>query len=243
MCGPAGAWRAAGRRLGNLGLRGQLALGLRVGLRHHPALLAVALVVDAPLAILGLAGERSGSAVLAFVLGLPLVALVNPVAKAATVVAVDRVLAGRPVSPWSAYRPVLARFGTVAALCVLWFAAVALGVAALVVPGIVLLVAGQCLMGAAVLEGHGVRGAAARSRELVMPAFWSVLALFLLLEVAGGVAGSLVDLAFAPVVETVDGAGWFVAVAGRAAVSPFVYAMPAVLFLDRRAALARQQAA
>ncbi len=223
--------------LGRLGLGGQLGLGLRLGLRHYPMLLVVALVVDVPLAVAGQVGQRSGSGLLAFALGLPLVALVNPIGKAATVVAVEATLAGRLWSPWAAYRPVLARLGVVFALASLWLVAVLAGAVALLLPAIVLLVGGQCLMGAAVLERRGPAGAVARSWALVRPAFWSVLALFVVLEVAGGVVGTVVEQGLSMVIDPGGPGGWFVAIAARACTSPFVYATLAVLFLDRRAAV------
>jgi hypothetical protein len=222
--------------LGTLGLLGQLRLGFTLGLRHYPVLFLIALVVMVPISALSVAGAKSESGLLAFLFGFPVMALINPIGKAASIVAVrDSLNGGRPTFT-AAYRPVLAHFGVIVACAAGWLLASMAGVGLLVVPGVIVLIGGQCLMGALVIEGRRPLDAARPSWQLVRPVFFAVLLLFILIEAVGiGADTALQRLVGGLLPETWPGL-YAIALLGNVLSAPFLNATLAVLFLDRQAA-------
>jgi hypothetical protein len=199
-----------------------LSQGWGTALRRFPALVLIALVADVPLALIRAAAS--------FLMGFPAIALITPLAKAAAIVAIDRWERGEGGAVAAAFATLLHRFPLLLLASVLWAVAVFAGVALLVIPGIIVLVLGQCLMGAVILEGRSLRQAARRSVELVRPRFFAVLALFAIVQIVAGAASGLLQAGFGLVLD-----GWLLELVASALSSPLAFAPLAVLFLRSRA--------
>jgi hypothetical protein len=221
-------------KLGNLGINGQIDMGVRLGARYYIIFLLISMPIDIPLALAEVAGDKSSSSALSFILGIPLIALINPIAKAAIIVAILDITRDAKPTFRRAYSSVFLRFGAVIAASLLWLVSVAGGVAALVIPGLFLLIAGQCIMGVVVTEKLDGVAAFRRSWELVKPKFWSVLLIFLFVEITPGLLNTPISLLLSNFLG--DGNGvWVAAIIQRTWSSPFAYAILAVMFLDLQA--------
>ena len=221
-------------KLGNLGINEQINMGLRLGARYYLSFLLISLIVDIPLALAGVMGDKSSSSILSFILGIPLIALINPISKVAIIIAIIDITNGVKPTFRRAYSVVFSRFGAVIAASALWLISVAVGVLVLVIPGLFLLIAGQCIMGVVVTEN--LKGVAAfrRSWELVKPKFWSVLTIFLFVEITPGLLSAPISLLLSNFLGGGNGV-WATAIIERTWTSPFVYAILAVMFLDLQA--------
>ncbi|MBW3593390.1 MAG: hypothetical protein KY396_06830, partial [Actinobacteria bacterium] len=124
----------------------------------------------------------------------------------ALVVAVDDIRDGRAdLTLGETLRRVRPRMNTLGLTGVLAALGIALGLALLIVPGLVLLTWWALIVPAIMLEERSVTGAFGRSRELVRGNGWSVFRLILLtLLVLFGV-GVAVDLVLAPLDDAVQG--------------------------------------
>ena len=207
-----------------------LLTGWRLALRHFPALVVISLVSDLPLSLIRALTEDVDNAVVSFLAGAPAIALVTPLAKAAAIVAIDRWERGESGALRAAFAALARHFPGLFAASLLWAVAVFAGAVLLIVPGVILLVLGQCLMGAVILEERSLRDAAQRSLALVRPHFLSVLALFIILQVGVGVASSLLEPLLGHTLS-----GWPLDLVVSALLSPFALAPLAVLFLHSRA--------
>jgi hypothetical protein len=204
-----------------------LSQGWGTALRRFPALVLIALVADVPLALIRAASAGVDNGIASFLMGFPAIALITPLAKAAAIVAIDRWERGEGGAVAAAFATLLHRFPLLLLASVLWAFA---GVALLVIPGIIVLVLGQCLMGAVILEGRSLRQAARRSVELVRPRFFAVLALFAIVQIVAGAASGLLQAGFGLVLD-----GWLLELVASALSSPLAFAPLAVLFLRSRA--------
>jgi hypothetical protein len=207
-----------------------LSQGWGPALRRFPALVLIALVADVPLALIRAASAGVDNGIASFLMGFPAIALITPLAKAAAIVAIDRWERGEGGAVAAAFATLLHRFPLLLLASVLWAVAVFAGVALLVIPGIIVLVLGQCLMGAVILEGRSLRQAARRSVELVRPRFFAVLALFAIVQIVAGAASGLLQAGFGLVLD-----GWLLELVASALSSPLAFAPLAVLFLRSRA--------
>lgn len=207
-----------------------LLTGLKLALRHFPALVVISLVADLPLSLIRAWADGVDNGVTSFLAGMPAIAVITPLAKAAAIVAIDRWERGETGALHAAFRALGRRFPILLAASLLWTIAVFAGAVLLIVPGVILLVLGQCLMGAVILEERSLRDAAQRSLALVRPRFLSVLALFIILQVSVGVASSLLEPLLGHTLS-----GWPLDLVVSALLSPFALAPLAVLFLHSRA--------
>lgn len=206
-----------------------LLTGWRLALRHFPALVVISLVSDLPLSLIRALAEDVDNAVVSFLAGAPAIALVTPLAKAAAIVAIDRWDRGESGALRAAFAAVARHFPGLFAASLLWAVAVFAGAVLLIVPGVIILVLGQCLMGAIILEGRPLRDAARRSLDLVGPRFLSVLALFVIIQVTVGAASSLLEAGLGRGLS-----GWPLDILVSALLTPFALAPLAVLFLRSR---------
>jgi hypothetical protein len=207
-----------------------LSQGWGTALRRFPALVLIALVADVPLALIRAASAGVDNGIASFLMGFPAIALITPLAKAAAIVAIDRWERGEGGAVAAAFATLLHRFPLLLLASVLWAVAVIAGVARGVFPRINVLVLGQCLMGAVILEGRSLRQAARRSVELVRPRFFAVLALFAIVQIVAGAASGLLQAGFGLVLD-----GWLLELVASALSSPLAFAPLAVLFLRSRA--------
>lgn len=203
--------------------------GLWFAIRRFPLVAVLAAPVELILAIAADASADS-SDVAVFLTGFPLVAVLTPTAKAAVIVAAAEVEARGDIGALrAALAAVLRRLPVLLIASIGWLVAVLLGVVALVIPGVIILFGGQCLMGALVIENRSVRDAARRSWQLVKPAFLTVVLVFIVAQIVAGVIAGLV---LAIVGDDVIGS----MISGFVA-APFVHGPLAVLFLRRAAGL------
>ena len=207
-----------------------LLTGLKLAVRHYPALLIISLLADLPLSLIRAWALGVDDEVVSFLAGMPAIAVITPLAKAAAIVAIDRWERGETGALHSAFGALGRRFPILLAASLLWTIAVFAGAVLLILPGLILLVLGQCLMGAIILEERSLRDAARRSFALVRPRFLSVLALFIILQVSVGVASSLLEPLLGHALS-----GWPLDLLVSALLSPFALAPLAVLFLHSRA--------
>jgi len=207
-----------------------LTQGWTIALRHFPALVVIALIADIPLTFLRRATGTIENGALATLSTFALIALITPLAKAAAIVAIDGWERGQPRAFATALSALLRRFPFVVAASLLWMISVFVGMALLVIPGIILLVLGQCLMGAVVLEGRSIKDAGRRSIALVRPRFFAVLLLFIIVQIVAGAIGGILQVILGFVLS-----GWVLELIAAALSSPFVFAPLAVLFLRSRA--------
>jgi len=201
-----------------------------VALRHFPPLVLIALVADLPLAIIRTAAGDLGSGLATAIVVIPSIAVVTPIAKAAAIVAVDRWERGESGALRAAFGALIRRLPLIVLASVLWAVAVFAGVALLVIPGVIALVLGQCLMGAVILERRSLADAVRRSVALVRPRFFAVLALFLVVQVVAGVAAGLLEAVFGLALS-----GLALDLVSGCLSSPLAFAPLAVLFLRSRA--------
>jgi hypothetical protein len=215
---------------------GWLVDGWRLAIRHFPAMMVIALIADIPLLIAAHAADRVNGGLTRVVLGFPLIATITPIAKAASIWAASRWEQGQPATPVGAWTAVFKRFVVVLAGCLVWTIAVFAGVALLVLPGIVLLIGGQCFMGALMVDRLSLPDAARRSWSLVRPKFFEVFALFLVVQAVAGIVGAIMTT----ILEAAFGStGWpatAVDLVSRSLTSPLVYGPLAMMFLRRAAA-------
>lgn len=204
--------------------------GWTMVVRHFPALVLIALVADLPLTLIRSAADNVDNGVLSFLMGFPAIALITPLAKAAAIVAVDRWDRGQPGAVAAAFGALLRTFPLLLIASLAWTLAVFAGVALLVIPGVIVLVLGQCLMGAVILERRSLKEAARRTVALVRPRFFAVLALFLMVQAIAGVGSAILE----PLVGLVAD-GWVLDLATGALTSPLAFAPLAVQFLRSRA--------
>lgn len=203
--------------------------GWRVVLKHFPALVLIALVADVPLTFITRATERIDNGFLSTLVTMSTIAIITPVAKAAAIVAVDRWERGEPGAVASSFQALARRLHLLLTASLLWCIGVFIGVGFFVVPGVVVLVLGQCLMGAIILEGCSIKEAARRSWSLVRPRFFLVLALFGIVQVVAGIASGILETVIGLVI---DGAP--LDIITRALTSPIAFAPLAVMFLRSR---------
>jgi hypothetical protein len=172
-------------------------------------LLVIAAVSTIPVAILTTASElsygpagTSGEQALRALVQLIPVLLLSPISVAATTILTVDVLHGAPTSAGRCLEVVGDRFWTMAAVVVVTAVGFVAGLAALVIPGIVVLILWLFAAQVCVVEGRGVRASFSRSTALVRGAFWWTLLAFIVISVtvglAAAVAASALALAAAP---------------------------------------------
>lgn len=155
--------------------RDELSIWLRDGwkimLKHFPALVLIALVADVPLALIAKASDNIENGLLAVLISLSSIAIITPLAKAAAIIAIDKWERSEPSATVGAFVALLRNIHVLLAASILWCIGVFVGVGLLIIPGILVLILGQCLMGAIVLEGLPIKEAIQRSRFLLKSRF------------------------------------------------------------------------
>ncbi len=161
---------------------------------RNPMLFMVLIATaDIPLSLIKIQTEKVENNVLQFLLGLPLVSVVTPFAKVAVVTAFGAIQRNQPIGFIAAYQPVLRRILPLIAAVILWSLAAFLGVAALVVGAIIVLIGGQFIAAAVVLEKLNPIAAAQRSWHLVKPVFALIFILFVSIEVGAALVSTLLE--------------------------------------------------
>lgn len=205
--------------------------GWRIMTRHFPALVLIGLLADVPLTFISRSTGNIDNGFLSTSAGLAAIAIITPLAKAASIVAIDSWERERPSAVATAFRALARRLHVLLAASILWATGVFLGMGLLIVPGVIVLVLGQCLMGAIIQENRSILDAARRTVALVKPRFLPVLALFLIVQATAGITSSVLEAIGGLVLD-----GWLLDVATRALTSPIAFAPLAVMFLRRSAA-------
>ena len=200
--------------------------GWKVMLRHFPALALIALVADLPLALIGRANEDINAGFLATLVMISTIAVITPLAKATAIVAIHKWELGQTGAVLAAFGALVRNFHALLAASILWLIAVFVGTGLLIFPGIIVLMLGQCLMGAIIIERRSIKDAIRRSRTLVQPRFWSVLALFAIVQAAAGIASGFVEAAAGSVIS-----GLPLDIITRTLTSPIAFAPLAMMFL------------
>ncbi|MFN5839391.1 MAG: hypothetical protein ACK45J_00005, partial [Acidimicrobiaceae bacterium] len=156
--------------------------GWKIVVKHFPALVLIALIADVPLAFISSAAENIDSGLLSALAAYSSIAVITPLAKATAIVAIAKWERGDDRAVVGAFSALLRNFHVLLAASILWCIGVFIGVGLLIVPGILVLVLGQCLMGAIILENLSIKEAIQRSRFLLRSRFWNVLALFCMVQ-------------------------------------------------------------
>lgn len=203
--------------------------------------LAAAVVVPVELVVQGIGLERltapydespsPAEAAVAAVVGLLVVA---PLVTAICIHALRGVAAGGSpgaresiVAGFEAFTPIF--------LAVLLAAAgIALGLAALIIPGVYLAVRWYFVPQAVVLEGARGPGALARSGRAVTGFWWRTLGLVLLANVAALIPAALLSAPFTAIAESSDRAAWALAgsMAAEIVTAPFVALFSTLVWFD-----------
>lgn len=201
-------------------------------MQHFPALLLIALVSDVPLTFISRGAEDIDNGFVSVLVGLSSIAIITPLAKAIAIVAIAGWESGESDAVRRAFQRFLTRLPIVLAASVIWCIGVFVGVGLLLVPGIVVLILGQCLMGAVIFEGHSLKAAARRSYELVWPPtmkwarFFNVMALFCIVQAAAGITSGVCEAILGTFLS-----GWPLDLSTRTLTSPLAFAPLAVMFL------------
>jgi hypothetical protein len=210
--------------------RDELSIWLRDGwkimLKHFPALVLIALVADVPLALIANASDSIENGLLAVLVSLSSIAIITPLAKAAAIIAIDKWERGEPSATVGAFVALLRNIHVLLAASILWCIGVFVGVGLLIIPGILVLILGQCLMGAIVLEGLPIKEAIQRSRFLLKSRFWNVLALFCMVQAVAGIASGVLEAILGTLIY-----GLPLEIITRVLTSPIAFAPLAVMFL------------
>lgn len=163
-------------------------------------LLAAAVVVPVDLIVSGIGlGQLTSDYDASPPLGATVVELLvagvvtTPLITAMVVTVVLDLSAGRAADPRRAWRAALDIFAPLVLVVVLGFVGIALGLLALVVPGVILALRWSVSAQAVVVEGHRGRGALRRSWELTQGRALYVLGVLVVSTVVTGVAGLLVS--------------------------------------------------
>jgi hypothetical protein len=215
--------------------------------RAYPlAFMIIALVTALPIGVVAIAIDLAYTVpdddvqkALGTLIGvLPAVVLV-PISGAAAAVAVIDCINGGPPRVSHALEMVGERFWPLAAVIAVTTIGLVLGVMALLVPGIILLVIWLFASISVVVEGHGVRGALGRSRQLVRGAFWPVLGLYFVIEIGAAFVGFLLLVPLDAIALGFDGdAQKIVSGVARIAVTTIVQPLAmigvALMYVDRR---------
>lgn len=231
---------------GRLGLGGIMATALAMFRAAPLPLMVIALVSTLPVALLTTVsdiayGPAEGSeeqALRAMVQLVP-VLLLAPISTAATTITAVDMLHRRPTDASRALETVADRFWPMAAVVALTAVGVLAGLAALVIPGIVLLVIWLFAAQVSVLERRGVRASFARSGALVRGAFWWTLGGFLAISLTVGLAaallGTILSLAAVPLSGDLEIAGVGLAtLVASTIVQPVGNLGLALMFVERR---------
>jgi len=200
--------------------------GWKMMFKHFPALVVIALVADLPLTFIGRATENISNGLLSTFVTISSIAVITPIAKAAAIVAIHNWDDGEEGAILTAFQALVRNFHIVLAASILWCVAVFVGVGLLIIPGIVVLMLGQCLMGAIILEKRSIRDSIKRSRSLVKPRFWNVLALFAIVQAVAGIASGIVETSAGSLISGVP-----LDIVTRALTSPIAFAPLAMMFL------------
>lgn len=206
--------------------------GWRIMIRHFPTLVLIALVSDVPLTFISRSVESIDNGFVSTLLGLASIAIITPLAKAITIVAIAGWESGESGAVRRAFRLFCTRLPVVLAASILWCIAVFVGFGLLIVPGVFILILGQCLMGAVILEGRSLKSAVRRSYELVWPPsykwsrFFNVFALFCMVQAVAGIASGILEAILGMFLSD-----WPLDVITRTLTSPLAFAPLAVMFL------------
>lgn len=200
--------------------------GWKVMLKHFPALVLIALVADLPLAYISRAAESIDNGLVSTLVTLSTIAMITPLAKATAIVAIDTWERGETGAVLGAFGALIRNLPVLLAASTLWCIGVFIGAGLVIVPGIIVLVLGQCLMGAVILENRSLKDATRRSRALVWPRFWNVLALFLIVQAVAGIASGILEAAAGTTIT-----GLPLDIITRALTSPIAFAPLAMMFL------------
>lgn len=195
-----------------MGLGGILSASLTLFRVAPLALIVIAAVSTVPVAILatssevayGPAGTTGEQALRALVQLIP-VLLLSPISVSATTILATDLLHGVPTSASRCLEVVGERFWTLALVALLTALGFVAGLAALVIPGIVLLVVWLFAAQVCVVEGRGVRGSFARSVALVRGAFWWTLLSFVVISVTVGLAAAVASSLLGAAALPLDG--------------------------------------
>jgi hypothetical protein len=208
--------------------------------------MVIALVTALPIGLVAIAidlaytvpDDEAQKALAALIGVLPSILLVPISGAAAAVAVIDCVNGGQPRIS-HALEKVGERFWPLAAVIAVTTIGLVLGVMALLVPGIILLVFWLFASSAVVVEGLGVRGALARSRQLVRGAFWPVLGVYLLIEIGAALVGVLLLIPLDAIALAFNGdaekiVSGIAEVVVTTVVQPLAMIGVALMYLDRR---------
>jgi hypothetical protein len=130
--------------------------------------------------------------------GALLVIILNTIGEAVIVYGAFQNLRGQPVRLGEALQKGLARFFPILGLAIVSGIAIMFGVMLLIIPGLILLVMWSVALPVCVLEGLGPLSSLGRSSALTKGHRWKILGIVLLLFVANGLVGYVLERVLGP---------------------------------------------
>jgi hypothetical protein len=163
--------------------------------------------------------------------------VVTPIIAAICIHALHSIAAGERPSPGPVFVAGFEAFTPLFAAVVLAAAGIALGLLALILPGVYLAIRWYFVPQAVVVDGARGPAALSRSTQLVEGLWWRTFGLVLLANVAITLPGFILLAPFAAIAESTDRAVW--ALVGSAVITsittPFVAVYSTLLYYDMRA--------
>lgn len=163
--------------------------------------------------------------------------VVTPIVTAICIYALEPIANGERPSPGNVLVAGFEAFTPLFGAVVLAGAGVALGLLALVVPGVFLLVRWYFVPQAVVVDGARGPAALTRSSELVAGFWWRTLGLVLLVNVAAAIPGVLILAPFDSIADSTGDAFWTLigTTLATSVTTPFVALYSTLLYYDLRA--------
>jgi len=165
------------------------------------------------------------------ILGFMIISVLTPVGKSATAYLINKkdtnLLAGL-----QAYLAVFKKLHLVLLAGLIWFVGTFVGLAFLVIPGIIFFFGSQFAIQILVVENVGIFDAFKKSWKLVKQNIWTLIAMFLIVEIGQGIIGGFITSMILSILPSASGFGleWFVAIF----MAILVYVPIAVMYLERK---------
>jgi hypothetical protein len=165
----------------------------------------------------------------------------TPLITAATIAALVALADGEKPQAGRSLQSALDVFAPLFAAVLIAAAGIALGLLALIVPGVYLAVRWYFVTQAVVIEGSRGVAALARSAAMVEDAFWRTFAILLLANLATAIPGILILTPLTAAAETADREAVLLVgkIATESLTTPFVALIATLLYYDLRARKAR----
>lgn len=165
------------------------------------------------------------------ILGFMIISILTPVGKSATAYLINK-KDTKWLAAFQAYSVVFKKLHLVLIAGFIWFVGTFVGLVFFIIPGAIFFFASQFTIQILVVENLGILDAFKKSWKLVKQNIWSLIVLFLIIEIGQGIIGGTITSLILSVLPSVGGfiLDWLVATF----VALLVYVPIAVMYLERR---------